>query len=1396
MAKQTYNWKRFWCPPAGHVNLSDSGFLVDPDGPHGASLNPDVVPWDSVSQSACLILLGEPGIGKSSALESERKRTAQVLGESADQLLWVDLHRYTSDQRLHEHVFDSAAVKAWRNGTSRLHLFVDSMDECLVRIENIGPLLIGELSELPVERLNFRIACRTADWPRGLEGQFRNLWGDQNVAIYELAPLRRADVLEAARASEIEPAGTFVDQVIGSGAVPLAIKPTTLQFLLNTYRRDGALPANQTELYAAGCRLLCEEPRDGRRPAPGSSDLTAEQRLAVASRIAAVTIFCARDAVWTEVDRGDVPDADVRIAEIVGEAAARASAGVGVGEHEIWQALDTGLFSSRGLPRIGWAHQTYAEFLAARFLIENDFSPGRIMALLVHPDGKVVPQLHETAAWLASMVSDVFRRIMTIDPEMLLWSDVMTANAEDRMELVESLLRLFDQGRLMDLDWDLRRRYRKLNHPKLEDQLRPYIRDKQKGIVVRRVAIGIAEACKVASLEDDLVAVSLDQADAHEVRVSAAFAISQWGGSESKKALRPLALGLAGDDPDDDLRGCGLICVWPKWMSAAELFGALTPPKRSHRIGMHESFLRRRIVEDLAVRDLPDALAWTETQHGRDSLGPLARLADEIRAQALDDLDHPEVAEALASATWKWVQANGMYDSHERAFRQRLASNADRRRTLVLGIIPLATGTANWPFYLFHAQLLFGGDFSWLLYQLSAASTEVMQRPLMELVKRTFRADDAEHRDELRAAVQTNATLAAEFTWFLVPESPEAEAMRQQIAQWESSIPKPRARAPLDPLPGQRVATSLAEFESGDLDVFSRLNAELTLEQNSTDYGDWREPSIKLLPGWKSASDEARTNIAAAASRYLTEYVPPRAADWLETDFIPWASLAGYRALLLLLTEEPGFFSTLSAKVWSRWAPMILAYPCNDDGELKDLRLELLKRAYQRVPDIVLATLNSIIEKENERHGTLFVLSQIDPIWDARMGTFLVAKAEDQSLKPAAFGGLLDDLLKHGVPRASAIAKAAIDALPTESEADRERAVRAAQCLMRNADDAGWSIVWPAVTRDDEFGLRVLAGVSSIFEPQASAMVTRLADDKLTELYIWLATKMPYRDASEEHHGFGFVSPSRSLEMWRNSLFEHLKSRGTAGSVAGMRRVAQTFPQYPWLTWHLMEAERLARSYSWSPLHPPQLFALLADAERRLVQSGEQLPGILLESLMRLQQEIQGETPAAFVLWNELPTGAFRPRMEVRISDYVKLHFERDITVRGIIVNREVEIRKGTGIKKGEETDIHVDAVTQLPNGAHDKISAIVEVKGCWNAELMTAMETQLANRYLKDNPCPFGIYLVGWFICDQWDRKDYRRGGTPKLTIGEAQAHFDKQAADLTNNSREIRAFVLNAAL
>lgn len=417
------------------------------------------------------------------------------------------------------------------------------------------------------------------------------------------------------------------------------------------------------------------------------------------------------------------------------------------------------------------------------------------------------------------------------------------------------------------------------------------------------------------------------------------------------------------------------------------------------------------------------------------------------------------------------------------------------------------------------------------------------------------------------------------------------------------------------------------------------------------------------------------------------------------------------------------------------------------------------------------------------------------PIWDARLATSLLAKVGDVSLKPGVFGTILGALLKNGVDEAREIAKTTIGVQPLPEGEGRERAVLAAQALMRNAEDAGWDIVWPAVVGDSEFGIDVFTGIGSIFEAQHAATGRRLTDDQITELYIWLATNVPHRNDNEEHGGFGAVSPSQSLGWWRDSLLNQLKVRGTARSCAGMRRAVRDLPQYPWLAWHLMEAEQITRRYTWSPLAPQQLLVLAASPEHRLVQNGEQLLGILIESLKRLERELQGETPAAIDLWNEIKKNAFRPKDEPRLSDYVKRHFERDIKDCGVIVNREVEIRRGEGASPGEETDIHVDAVTQLSDG-HDRISAIVEVKGCWNRGLMTAMETQLVDRYLKDNACPFGLYLVGWFVCAQWDPEDYRRDDTQKITLDEARVVLDKQAAEVSNDSRRVGAFVLNLAL
>jgi predicted NACHT family NTPase len=408
MAGILYNWKRFWCPRGGRINLWDRGFLADPDGEWGSALNPDVVPFQAVAQFPCLILLGEPGIGKSTALRGECDRAQEGAAKSGRETHWVDLQAYQTDSRLHQDVFESSALCSWRQGTHHLDLFLDSLDECRMRIDNVSAVLTSELERLPIERLSLRIACRTAEWPSGLESALRRLWGNDAVKAFELAPLRRVDVAEAARTTGVDP-NAFLSELGRREAVPLAIKPVTLEFLLNTYRRRQGFPASQAQLYAEGCRCLCEETSESRRDARLLGDLTADQRLAIAARIAAITILCNHYAIWTGTDRGDVPSEDIRLEDLIGGAEGKNDAAVEVSRAAIRETLDTGLFSSRGLDRIGWAHQTYAEFLAARFLVEHGLPPNRIMTLIVHPDGKIVPQLRETAAWLANMKPEVFR---------------------------------------------------------------------------------------------------------------------------------------------------------------------------------------------------------------------------------------------------------------------------------------------------------------------------------------------------------------------------------------------------------------------------------------------------------------------------------------------------------------------------------------------------------------------------------------------------------------------------------------------------------------------------------------------------------------------------------------------------------------------------------------------------------------------------------------------------------------------------------------------------------------------------------------------------------------------------------------------------------------------------
>ena len=284
MSQDPYNWKRFWCPRGSIFYLSDDGYMTDPESEWGKYTQPNIVSFNEIESTPCLILLGEPGLGKTTVMEQSYAEISKSVNENSVDTQWINLGAYQTDVAIRDAIFGTSKFKKWLSGQYQLHLFIDSMDECLLRVNSIARYLIEELKNYPIQRLTLRVACRTAEWPNGLETGCNSLWGEENVRIYELVPLRRVDVQNAAITVGIE-YEPFLEEIKAKQVESLAIKPITLRFLLNKYKRDHQLPYRQAELYTEGCRLLCEEASQSRREAGLLGDLTSDQRLMTAARM-------------------------------------------------------------------------------------------------------------------------------------------------------------------------------------------------------------------------------------------------------------------------------------------------------------------------------------------------------------------------------------------------------------------------------------------------------------------------------------------------------------------------------------------------------------------------------------------------------------------------------------------------------------------------------------------------------------------------------------------------------------------------------------------------------------------------------------------------------------------------------------------------------------------------------------------------------------------------------------------------------------------------------------------------------------------------------------------------------------------------------------------------------
>ncbi len=1372
--RKEYPWTRFWTPRDAELTLYSDAYLPDPEDPYSRFHNLKASTFKTLSAEKCNVLLGEGGMGKSRSLERDHACMVALWEAQNEHGFLIDLAVLANPSDLNFRLQQDAIFQTWLHGDRVMHLTLDSLDEALPFQPNLPKILLGVLDGLPREGLRFSIACRSVAWLPFFEDGLRTLFGSEGVHVWRLAPLRQEDVKIAAAASGLD-GERFLRAVAEKNVEPLAAHPLTLELLLRSVSGGASFPDDLAELYERGCRTFLFEPPDSSRAA-ATPRMDADQMIAVAGRIACATLFGARPAVDTNEVDACPPDA-VRIGDLASGCETVRGTAFDVGTLDVWEVIHSGLFTRSGF-QFRWTHKSFAEFLAAHHLRTESTSLSQIMKLL-RAAGQVAPALSGVAAWLAAMREDVLAEILRTDPEVLLEADLTRTSAAVRAELVDFLVRQAEAENPFIYQWGLFWKYRKLKHPGLKEQLGPRL-DVSQPATVRKLAADIANACGEAGLSGKLVDITLNEGEPLFLRLHAAWCVTEHGSADEKARLRPLALKPGSDKDQQHLQAQALSAVWPTHVTWQEIRDSLGTRdyEQTDAVGR---FLAHDFVQGLPEREFADCLAWLAREHSNpNALSGWAGAADQLILRAMNHVDDAAIRRALADLLAARVTGHYLvFDSRGISRRERYTlGSADKRRQLASELVPRLSGKTyvGWPLLREPAPLLLPSDLEFAVEEWKKAGPEI--RPNWECIVGSltdWETPGVRSRVFALTADRPDLKAALRCWWLNRRRGIRCEEERKTEEQ-ETSARKRSARI--------RRLQYLITLSERNPRAVSRLLELMSAPLESDIAERLFHPNLRELAGWSVLTAPETTRLVDAAKWFLAEG-PSYTARSIRHGGPGMSELAAYKILRDRIVHEPEYLTSLPAPVLSKWIPGILL--CQISGtneELDEPDRALRDVVLARAPEVV-HWATALILRRDRIHNPDRALQWLTR---ERQSLQLDQIIFDAINRPTASENLyiagLRVLFEHGLQEAEKLAKDNLALLNTTGGNDRRIACSTAVWVGQCHEQA-WPAVWSEMKSNGGFAKAVLEVMCSTGNI-STTLGAWLPESDCADLYRWLRSTFGAPPNSDLFHRDAVHTVQGNILHW-------LQERSTAVAVAVLDQLEREYPADWWIRKATWEARRGLIQSSWQPLDPATVIQVIQDRRYLLVRDEMELMEDLLEALDELQVRLRDTGDRVRRLWNEYHVGrslAYKPKPEEPVSREIALELADLLKRRGVTATLETKIREG------EYVDIHVSAMTA--SSVPKWISLIIEVKGCWNPAVRTALDSQLAERYLKNKQSPFGIYLVAWFTCEQWDSRDTERKSlASRDTLEDLKAFLEAEAKRVSAESAVcIRSFVLDATL
>jgi hypothetical protein len=1383
LAGSTVVAERFYRRRGAPPSSLDNGFLPDPRGFLGKALCPDVCSRAEIYGGQCTVLLGEPGIGKSTAMQQRQS-------ELPTGALFFDLRMVAADEVLQ-------AVRGSRQVEQAVHICIDSVDEA--DVPSFPARFIGELQRLPRGKVRLELACRASEWSKTLEAGLPDVFDLSEISYFQIEPLRRLDAAGIVESIGVD-ANAFLEAVSERDLGALAGVPLTLELLLQVFQQDGTFPQRATEIYDRALLHLCGETSSTRLDRQRSS--TPARNLEIAGHLAAASVLgnrarLTRRSALLERDGELSIDRLLRNIEGADEAALTA-------------ALATGLFIHNGADVASFYHHSFAEFLTARWLGASGFSTQQLRQILFHHEANdhLLPQMAGVATWLACSHSDVAMLLARLAPEHFIRADAPVATEAHRAAAVDALMLRAEKRSLTHRWWDDAASHR-LKHDGLAEQLRAYIRDPNRDEFVRRKAIDIARANSLAELGDLLADVALDDTIPIDIRAeaaTAAFACTPDRGALVER-LRPLAEPGQPADRNEDLRTSVLEHLWPAHIDARELFRLLTRPRRSNYSGQYVGFIRR-VGDDFSITDLIPALEWVERNvrpHGGNNCISFEDLAAAICRKGWAQLDNPACREALARVVSRTLKEyrpvlEGPTDGNE---AKLLLADTDRRRALLGELARLSDNPAKDAYHVAHpyGQPPFAveSDIPWILAQRRTAldATKLfwetlacrllswpLSLPTLDLILTEVGDDEVSPMLPFPRVMHLGSPAAQQ----------AIESQKQELA-WEVERERrerqQRERRAID------IEPILERAEGGDLTAWWQVVAQLERDRD-------RHNGKQLLAIFLG---DRRDTYVALAQQYL-EGAATEPALWLrERSTTWWPAVAGYVSLRLVSAFTMEWWAPRAPALLRKWGASIVGFDVHVWSEEPDLDAHraLVAQLFESHSDEACRLIGLRLRREAVDLPDLAFLRSLPshaPIGD------VVARCLVTNVKQLeGFQAFFDALVRFDPPRAFAFARGLLrfgNSLVTVREpsvfafgrrrrtptprhhrlgCSRRHSVQqlaVARALVERQD--AWPLVHGACQRYPKLARTLF---NTFADDPRSSWGSHVPEQDLAEVYRWIRpVALPSEDTDS-------LVPVRSL---RRGVLTQLAGRGTSAAVEELAALETRDPTDHAVRIKAAEGRERYRELSWQPIDPTTLFDLRSSSKRRVVQSSEQLLEVVLEAIDGYASVLQGKPPAVVDLWNstqeqKLADVEYTPKDESALSNHLKRHLA--VALRAVVVNREVEIKPTTvESRTGERVDLLIHAV--CPDTAQ-VWSVVIEVKCSWNDELETGLDDQLATRYLASAGLKCGVYLVGWYACSQWAPADGRRDATRCRDRQLIEQRLIEHAAAASSAGRSVRVRVLD---